>query len=76
MPELPLAPIERLIRKAGAYRVSVEAAEALREILEDMAIEISKEAIELAQHANRRTVTGEDIKLATKRLQKSLKYPI
>ncbi|MEM0084471.1 MAG: histone family protein [Candidatus Methanomethylicia archaeon] len=76
MPELPLAPIERLIRKAGAYRVSVEAAEALREILEDMAIEISKEAIELAQHANRRTVTGEDIKLAIKRLQKSLKYPI
>ncbi|MEM3393800.1 MAG: NFYB/HAP3 family transcription factor subunit, partial [Candidatus Methanomethylicia archaeon] len=62
--------------KAGAYRVSVEAAEALREILEDMAIEISKEAIELAQHANRRTVTGEDIKLAIKRLQKSLKYPI
>ncbi|MCS7096981.1 MAG: histone family protein [Candidatus Methanomethylicia archaeon] len=76
MPELPLAPIERLIRKAGAYRVSVEAAEALREVLEEIAIEISKEAIELAQHANRRTVTGDDIKLATRRFQKSFKYPI
>ena len=31
--DLPIAPIDRLVRKAGAGRVSAEAAEALRDIL-------------------------------------------
>ncbi len=74
MPELPLAPVDRLIRKAGAYRVSEKAAQALREILEEIAIEISREAIELANHANRRTVTDEDIKLAAKRILRLMRY--
>jgi len=74
VPELPLAPVDRLIRKAGAYRVSEKAAQALREILEEIAIEISREAIELANHANRRTVTDEDIKLAAKRILRLMRY--
>ncbi len=76
MPELPLAPVDRLIRKAGAYRVSEKAAIALREILEEIAIEISREAIELANHANRRTVTDEDIKLAAKRILRLMRYTV
>jgi len=76
LPELPLAPVDRLIRKAGAYRVSEKAAIALREILEEIAIEISREAIELANHANRRTVTDEDIKLAAKRILRLMRYTV
>ncbi len=65
--ELPLATLERLIKKAGAKRVSESAAIALGEILEEKAMEISREAIKLAEHAGRRTVRDIDIRLAAKR---------
>lgn len=64
MAELPLAAIERLIKKAGANRVSVSACLALRDILEETAIEIASKATRLAKHAGRKTVKEDDIKLA------------
>jgi histone H3/H4 len=69
MSDLPIAAIDRLIRKAGAGRVSEDAAIELGKIIEEVAIDISKQAIDLAKHAKRKTVTGEDIKLATKTMQ-------
>lgn len=64
MTELPVAALERLLRRAGAGRVSPSACEELRAILEERAIEIGQKATLLSQHAGRKTVTGEDIRLA------------
>lgn len=61
-----MAPVERLIRKAGAESVSEDAAEALSDVLEDMAIDIAQKAAALSHHAGRKTVTSEDIKLASR----------
>ncbi|MGD2248770.1 MAG: NFYB/HAP3 family transcription factor subunit [Candidatus Methanofastidiosia archaeon] len=57
-------PVDRIMRKAGAERVSEAAARELVRILEVKAIEISKLAVKYAQHAGRKTVKAEDIKLA------------
>ena len=61
---LPKAPVEKLIREAGADRVSQGAAVELAEVLEKIGMEISARAIKFAKHAGRKTVTSSDIKLA------------
>jgi len=68
MVELPVAAIDRVIRKSGAKRVSEGAAVALAEVLEERALAIAAEAAKLAEHAGRRTVRDVDIRLAAKRV--------
>ncbi len=70
-PVLPLAPVERIIRKAGADRVSEGAGIELARVLEDYGIDVSREAITLAKHAGRTTVKDDDIRLAVARIKKS-----
>lgn len=66
MTEIPAAPIDRIIRKAGADRVSEEAAQELAKILEEIALGIASQANTFAQHAGRKTITAQDIQLASK----------
>ncbi|MFW5902785.1 MAG: histone family protein [archaeon] len=68
MAELPVAPVDRIIREAGASRVSGEAAKALADLLEDVGTEVSTQAMRLARHAGRKTVTAEDVRLASRQL--------
>ena len=63
---IPLAAMEQLMKIGGADRVSDSAKSALKEVLEEYAIKISKDAAKYAEHAGRKTVKAEDIKLATK----------
>jgi len=67
---LQLAPMHRIIKKAGAKRVSEDGAEELRKVLERVGIKISKEAIDFANHAKRKTVKSEDIEIAAKKVLK------
>ena len=60
----------RILKKSGAERVSDESADELRRIIEDIATEIAKNAVDMAKHAKRKTVKAEDVKLASKSLTK------
>ena len=63
---IPLAAMERLLKNAGAQRVSEEAKIALKQALEDYAQKIGEGATRYAAHAGRKTVKADDIKLATR----------
>jgi len=63
---IPLAAMEKIMKNAGAERVSDKSKAALKNIIEDIAEEIATSAVRLANHAGRKTVKAGDIKLAAK----------
>jgi len=67
---LPKNPVSRLIREAGAERVSEAAVDSLVYHMEKFAEEVAKRAVELARHAKRKTVTKDDIELAVESVWK------
>jgi len=68
--ELGLSAMYRILKKSGAQRVSDESADELRRIIEDIAVAIAKNAVEMSIHAGRKTVRSEDVKLASKQYSK------
>ncbi|MCJ7450510.1 MAG: NFYB/HAP3 family transcription factor subunit [Candidatus Nanohaloarchaeota archaeon QJJ-9] len=66
MAELPLAPLKRILKRAGGERVSDDAVEALRDEVEDRALDLAKTARDYAKHADRKTVQREDVRAATR----------
>jgi histone H3/H4 len=66
--DVSLAAMHRIIEKAGAERVSEGASEALRFALEKIALRIAKEALDFTTHAHRKTVRGEDIQIAVRKV--------
>jgi histone H3/H4 len=63
---IPLAAMEKILKLAGAERVSDKSKAALKEVLEDIAEEIASNAVKFAHHAGRKTIKAGDIKLAAK----------
>jgi len=64
---IPLAAMEKILKQAGAPRVSDKAKIALRDVLEEYVEKISNDAIRFAAHAGRKTIKAGDIKLALKK---------
>ena len=68
--ELGLSAMYRILKKSGAERVSDESAIELRRVIEEIAEAVAKNAVDLANHAGRKTVKAEDVKLASKTFNK------
>ena len=66
--EISVAPMIRLCKKAGAKRVSEEAAKELARILDEIGIKIAKEAWDYATYAGRKTIKEEDIEIAVRKV--------
>ena len=64
MADLPIAAVVRIAKKNGAERVGSDAAAALVLKAEDYIAELTREANRLAQHAGRKTIKEEDVKMA------------
>ncbi|HLD87447.1 MAG TPA: histone [Candidatus Nanoarchaeia archaeon] len=63
---LALSAMEKLLKEGGCERVGEDAKKALKLILEEKARQITIKAIAYAQHAKRKTIKAEDIRLAIK----------
>lgn len=61
------ARVERVIREAGAFRVSADAVDRMNEIVTEYGMKIARYAVEIARHSGRKTVKENDVKLASQR---------
>jgi histone H3/H4 len=64
MTELSQSAVERIMKNAGAERVSADAAETLSGLMEEYGMFLTKEAKKMSDHAGRKTLRGSDIRMA------------
>lgn len=69
--EFTVAPVRRLLKKAGDLRISPDAAEELRRVIGDYGSKVAAEAVDNARAEGRKTVLERDIKAATVRVWES-----
>ena len=55
---------KRILKEAGADRVSADAAEEFSEVINKYAYSVAKKAVSLSAHAKRKTIKKADIDLA------------
>jgi len=60
----PMSTAEKLLKNAGAKRVSESAKRLFSDVLSEITLQLITRACMLAKHAGRKTVTKEDILLA------------
>ena len=61
---VPNAPVLRLMKIAGARRISAPAVQEVSSHTQSEGLELARRAVALAKHAGRSTVNSEDIRLA------------
>jgi len=65
---LPRLPFERILKKAGARRVSADAMEEFAKVMEERMFKVAEEAALLAKHAGRKTIMNQDVRRAARNL--------
>jgi histone H3/H4 len=61
---IPKLAVEKLMKKYGAERISEDAVEEMRKILENHLFSISQKASKIATHSKRKTIWASDLKIA------------
>jgi len=63
---LSLLGFEKIAKKNGVKRISHDAVEELRDVIEEKGMEIAEKSVRLSRHANRRTLMASDVKFIIK----------
>ena len=61
---IPLAAVERLMKKAGAERISPDAVVALETMISEISEDIARRSVKYMKYAKRSTIKRADIEIA------------
>ncbi|MEE1116823.1 histone family protein [Methanosphaera sp.] len=66
MTEIPKAPVTRIVKSAGAERISKDAEEKIVEAVEAYTASLATAVIDVAKHAGRKTIQPDDVEVVLK----------
>ena len=75
MAELPLAPVERVMRSAGAERISIDAVKKAADLAEQQIMKLTERALQIARKDGRVTLNSKDLVIASKPPVAAEPYP-